>query len=111
MRAHEATAVRGAGMTRRSLLRGSALTGIGIAAARCAGAPPPQARPAAPPPAASPLAADTVQQIFTAALIAEDLATTFYYNALIGAVIQDPALAGPEGTALAVFGSTGNVGY
>jgi hypothetical protein len=27
---------------------------------------------------------DTVTEIFTAALIAEDLATTFYYNGLIG---------------------------
>jgi len=42
---------------------------------------------------------DTPQQIFTAALIAEDLATTFYYNGLIGPVIQDPALAGHNGTA------------
>jgi len=44
-------------------------------------------------------AKDTVKEIFTAALIAEDLATTFYYNALIGPVIQDPNLAGPGGTA------------
>src|ERR1700761_9008529 len=42
---------------------------------------------------------DTVKEIFTAALIAEDLATTFYYNGLIGAVIQDPNLAGPGGAA------------
>lgn len=42
---------------------------------------------------------DTPAQIVTAALIAEDLATTFYYNALIGPVIQDPNLAGHNGTA------------
>ena len=38
--------------------------------------------------------ADTAQQIFTAALIAEDLATTFYFNGLTTpAVIGDPNLA------------------
>ena len=42
---------------------------------------------------------DTPSQIFTAALVAEDLATTFYYNGLVGGVIQDPNLAGPGGTA------------
>ncbi len=42
---------------------------------------------------------DTVAEIFTAFLIAEDLATTFYYNGLVGGMIQDPALAGPGGTA------------
>jgi hypothetical protein len=52
---------------------------------------------------------DTIAEIFTAFLIAEDLATTFYYNGLVGAVIQDPALAGPGGTA-ANIRSTGNVG-
>ena len=31
---------------------------------------------------------DTAQQIFTAALIAEDLATTMYYNSLVGGVIR-----------------------
>lgn len=42
---------------------------------------------------------DTPAQIVTAALIAEDLATTFYYNVLVGPVIQDPNLAGMHGTA------------
>jgi hypothetical protein len=42
---------------------------------------------------------DTPSEIFTAALVAEDLATAFYYNGLIGGVIQDPNLAGPGGTA------------
>jgi hypothetical protein len=56
---------------------------------------------------------DTANQIFTAALVAEDLATTFYYNGLIGGVIQDPALAGPGGTALnpGPSGDAGNVSY
>ncbi len=42
-----------------------------------------------------PVSKDTPAEIFTAALIAEDMATTFYYNGLVGAVLQDPALAGP----------------
>jgi len=56
---------------------------------------------------------DTVKEIFTAALIAEDLASTFYYNGLIGTVIQDPNLAGPGGTATNVSGAgdEGNVAY
>ena len=52
--------------------------------------------------------ADTANQIFTAALVAEDLATTFYFNALVGGVITDPNLAGPGGTAL-LPGPSGNV--
>jgi Ferritin-like domain len=56
---------------------------------------------------------DTVAEIATAALIAEDLATTFYYNGLIGGVIQDPNLAGPGGSATDVTpaGNLGNVNY
>lgn len=56
---------------------------------------------------------DTVKEIFTAALIAEDLATTFYYNGLIGKVITDVNLAGPGGTATNVTaaGNFGNVDY
>jgi hypothetical protein len=58
-------------------------------------------------------AKDTVKEIFTAALIAEDLATVFYYNSLIGPVIQDPNLAGPGGSATDVTaaGNLGNVNY
>lgn len=58
-------------------------------------------------------AKDTVTEIFTAALIAEDLATTFYYNALVGPVIQDVNLAGPGGSATNVTsaGNFGNVAY
>jgi len=55
---------------------------------------------------------DTVTEIFTAALIAEDLASTFYYNGLVGPVIQDPNLAGPGGSATNVTtGDFGNVNY
>ena len=58
-------------------------------------------------------AQDTVKEIFTTALIAEDLASTFYYNGLIGAVIQDVNLAGPGGSATSVSsaGDSGNVDY
>lgn len=58
-------------------------------------------------------AKDTVKEIFTAALTAEDLASTFHYNGLIGLVIQDPNLAGAGGSATNVTraGSTGNVNY
>ncbi len=56
---------------------------------------------------------DQANQIFLAALIAEDLATTFYYNGLVGQVIQDPSLAGPGGTAAnpSSAGNSGNVAY
>ncbi len=56
---------------------------------------------------------DTVAQIATAALIAEDLASTFYYNGLVGGVIQDPNLAGPGGSAgnVSAGGNLGNVNY
>jgi hypothetical protein len=56
---------------------------------------------------------DTTAELFTAFLIAEDLATTFYYNGLIGGVIADPNLAGPGGSATKVtsIGNLGNVNY
>lgn len=56
---------------------------------------------------------DTPVEIFTAALIAEDLATTFYYEGLTGGVIQDVNLAGPGGSAtkITASGSASNVGY
>jgi hypothetical protein len=56
---------------------------------------------------------DTAQEIFTAALIAEDLASTFYYNGLVRPVVMDPNLAGPGGTATHVeaTGNLGNVEY
>ena len=51
---------------------------------------------------------DSANEILTAALIAEDLATVFYYNGLVGPVITDTNLAGPGGTAISVS-STGNL--
>ena len=54
---------------------------------------------------------DTANQIFQAAVIAEDLATTFYYNGLVGSVIMDPALAGPGGSATSGTGNVPNVDY
>jgi hypothetical protein len=56
---------------------------------------------------------DTTAEILTAFLIAEDLASTFYYNGLIGPVIQDVNLAGPGGSATHVTtqGNAGNVQY
>jgi hypothetical protein len=56
---------------------------------------------------------DTMAEILTAFLIAEDLATTFYYNGLVGPVIQDPNLAGPGGSArnITSSGNAGNVNY
>ena len=61
----------------------------------------------------APTAQDTANQIFTAALVAEDLATTFYYNGLVGGAITDPGLAGPGGTALnpSPAGDANNVSY
>lgn len=61
-----------------------------------------------------PIPPDTPRQILTAALIAEDLATCFYYVGLTtDAIIQDPNLAGPGGTAISVSsaGNFGNVQY
>ena len=52
---------------------------------------------------------DTANQILQAALIAEDLATTFYYNGLVGPVVQDPNLAGPGGTATNPNPTTSNI--
>lgn len=54
---------------------------------------------------------DTATQILTAAVVAEDLATVFYYNGLILSVIQDPNLAGPGGTATSGTGNVPNVTY
>jgi hypothetical protein len=58
-------------------------------------------------------AMDTIDEMLTAFLIAEDLATTFYYNGLIGGVIQDVNLAGPGGSATNIkpTGNAGNVNY
>jgi len=54
---------------------------------------------------------DDPNSILTAALIAEDLATTFYYNGLIGGVIQDKFLAGPGGSVTSGQPLNTNVNY
>jgi hypothetical protein len=101
-------------------LGAAAITFLGGAASKLAASPAP--RPGGrPSPASFPSLigassssnADTAQEIFTAALVAEDLAVTMYYNSLIGGVIQDPNLAGPGGTAtkLGPGGQADNVAY
>ena len=100
---------------RRKFLRASGVAGLGVAAtALVAGSAAPMLAQGLPSTSNSggvqdPVTKDTPAEIFTAALIAEDLATTFYYNGLVGPVIQDPALAGPGGTATHVK-SSGNLG-
>jgi hypothetical protein len=101
---------------RRGFLRGAGIAGLGAAAATLASALPARALGQATPSeknSSSEQSADTVAEIFTAALIAEDLATTFYYNGLVGQVIQDVNLAGPGGTAtnITAAGNFGNVAY
>jgi len=106
-------------LDRRKFLRASGMAGMGVAATTLmlGNATSLAAQSLAPTPAAGtvqdPITKDTPTEILTAALIAEDLATTFYYNGLIGPVIQDPNLAGPGGTATHVSsgGNLGNVDY
>ena len=101
-------------LDRRRFFRQAGMLGFGAAAA---GLMPSAAFAEAEPPAEREQereqAKDTVKQIFTAALIAEDLATTFYYNSLVGEVIEDPNLAGEGGSATNVTaaGNFGNVAY
>ena len=94
---------------RRTFLTGLGMAGVGLAAAGIAGCGGSSTTTTVQ--AAS--STDTATQIFTAALIAEDLAITAYYNALTGGAIQDPNLAGPGGTATNVSssGSQVNVAY
>ena len=75
---------------RRRFLQASSVAGLGLAATTVIGA---SARPLlaqglAPATGGNgvqdPVTKDTPAEIFTAALIAEDLATTFYYNSLVG---------------------------
>jgi hypothetical protein len=54
---------------------------------------------------------DDPNAIFTAALIAEDLATTFYYNGLTGGVIQDSKLAGAGNSITSGANLNTNVNY
>src|SRR5487761_1674054 len=100
---------------RRKFFRQAGLFGLGAAATGLVfgSAPSAWADSAAEEQQESAQSMDTVKEIFTAALIAEDLATTFYYNALVGPVIQDPNLAGPGGSAthVAASGNFGNVAY
>ena len=110
--------VAGKNVDRRKFMKATGFAGVGAAAATtlfAGGAASAQALAGKSSSSAvsDPRTKDTPAQIFTAALIAEDLATTFYYNGLVGAVIQDPNLAGPGGTATHVSkaGNFGNVDY
>ena len=99
---------------RRSFLTGVGAVGIGAAAATlvgCSNSMTNYTMPTTPVQAAA--STDTATQIFTAALIAEDLAITTYYNALKGGLITDANLAGPGGTAtnVSASGSVVNVAY
>ena len=95
---------------RRSFLTGIGLASLGVAASSLAGCSSSGTTARAQTPAAT---NDTAAQIFTAALIAENLAITTYFNALTGGVIQDSNLAGSGGTAtvVATGGSSINVAY
>lgn len=96
-------------VNRRSFLKNAGITSAAVAGLGLAAAP----KRLFAETTSTPMPADTPTQIFTAALVAEDLAITFYYNGLVGKVIQDPNLAGPGGTAVNVSnsGSPTNVGY
>lgn len=101
-------------VNRRSFLTGAGALGLGAAAATvigCSNYTAPMSGGTTPVMAAA--STDTATQIFTAALIAEDLAITTYYNALIGGVITDNNLAGSGGTAtnVSASGSVVNVAY
>ena len=98
----------GQGVRRRSFFTQIGKMGLGVAGA-AALASSAKANPNSP----DNLSGDTAQQIFTAALIAEDLATTFYYNVLMGTVIMNTSLAGTGGSATftASDGNDGNVQY
>lgn len=102
---------------RRAFVKCTGLGSLGAAAFAFLGVMPAAARMASfPAPlgdsmnASKVRAVDTAQQIFTAALIAEDLAITMYYNSLVGGVIEDPNLAGSGGD-LTNPESLANVGY
>lgn len=102
-------------MKRRAFVNKAGLFGLGAAAVTLLGQLPLRARGLENEGSGGQdnLSGDTAQEVFTAALIAEDLATTFYYNGLIGPVIMDPNLAGTGGTAakIAPNGNLGNVDY
>src|SRR6185437_11308263 len=86
---------------RRQFLKGAAATGVGLA---LAGSLPLKAL------AVAGTTTDTVQSIINTALIAEQLAITFYYTGLTTpAIINTPNLAGKTGSLNSV-GSDGNAG-
>jgi Ferritin-like domain len=100
----EITTLASKALNRRGFMKGAGMAGLGIASATFLGSSASplvaQINTGLSPIAKTPTAIhDSVSDIFTAALVAEDLATTFYYNGLVGRVIQDPNLAGPGGTA------------
>jgi hypothetical protein len=98
----------GPNLDRRKLFRQAGMFGFGAAVSGLAlSGTPANAQ------ANSYQSSDTTAELFTAFLVAEDLATTFYYNGLIGGVIQDPNLAGPGGSAnhVTAAGNEGNVAY
>lgn len=103
--------ISNATVDRRNFMRKASLLGIGAAASGVLLTS--QTAAAATPQVNSYQRKDTITEIFTAFLIAEDLATTFYYNGLVGAVIQDPNLAGSGGSAThpSASGNAGNVDY
>ncbi len=92
-------------VSRRGFLAKAGAVGLGAAAAGLGASTPYRSQAQA--------GKDSIAQIFTTLLVAEDLATTFYYNVLVGQVIQATQLAGPGGTALAPAGGgvRGNVQY
>ncbi len=98
-------------VNRRSFLSSVGLFGLGAAAGTVIGCSSGQTQLVKPVQAAA--TTDTAAQIFTAALIAENLAITTYFNALTGAVIQDSNLAGSGGSAtnVSASGSAVNVAY
>ncbi len=115
MTAEKAALPAGNVLQRRSFLTRAGMFGLGATAAAFLPGMPVRAQDASCSTETNKdnLSNDSPTEIFTAALIAEDLATTFYYNALVGPVITDPNLAGPGGTATSVGpgGNVGNVDY
>ncbi len=96
-------------LDRRRFFRQAGLAGVGVAAT---GLLVNHAHAQSTSSQATEQAADTATEIFQAALVAEDLATTFYYNGLVGKVIDDPALAGSGGGIHNITnGNQGNLEY
>lgn len=100
-------------VNRRSFLTGVGAVGIGAAAATIVGCSNSMTYSTPTMPVQAAATSDSATQIFTAALIAEDLAITTYFNALSGKVITDANLAGSGGTAtnVSASGSVVNVAY